>query len=298
MPATYTGYSDAVESHQPVEIQCPVDADAFGASAINSPLQQLANIVAYLQEHAALRGGLEAAVFEGLPGDTNAALQLPGVIVDQRKLEIEAGQKYLAKTRLYVQPSGGLEITTNACWDGTNWVRDQSWSSSRLLIGPDVIELATHPATGASPWADSAWVTKAQFATDDRIRFTGTTETPSGSNPESIVPITNELRAKNVCKAWGVIGLGATPSVKDGFNVDSVSLAGGLIRVVFASPMASPDYAIQITLNRITNAWASIMNRSATGFDIELYGSGGMVDTSGFSSADDIMFSVYGRQES
>jgi hypothetical protein len=78
------------------------------------------------------------------------------------------GGGYRADVRIYVteHPAGeptssrALEITTNAKWDGTNWVMDDASATnpSRLTASVTGIDFQRGPASG--PFAENAWVDK------------------------------------------------------------------------------------------------------------------------------------------
>jgi len=246
MSHDYNGNAAGISAHDAPVITAHDDADQFSAAVANAPLQQLADMLAFLQTNAALRGALETALFS-VAGDTTAVMQLGGAPSTRKlKLQLDGVETH---TRFYVLTSGALEITTNAAWSGSQWVRDQAGNASKLAIGFGSFAFYAYPAASASPFSDSAWQSKLQFPTDGRFAFTGTTTGAAGSNPPANTAMANTLVAKNMPKAWATItrdgGTGVI-TVNDGFNVAGVALVNSDldVEVTFAQAMGSANYAV------------------------------------------------------
>lgn len=176
-------------------------------------------------------------------------------------------------TRVYGTGSG-IDVTMNAVWDGgTNlWSNDATGDSLLFHFGGSTPGLTVRGRDGSGTWNDSqgdtGWneVSLDFFATfgesqlwlgnvsptipsrgelvmrDGRARFPNiTSDIVESSNPQFDTPITNELRAKNVIKAWLLFD-GTTGTILDGFNVASLAGGGSLWTVNFAAAFANTNY--------------------------------------------------------
>ena len=84
------------------------------------------------------------------------------------------------------------------------------------------------------------------------LKWVGVGTGATGGNPPIATAIANELRPKNIPKAWGVVeytGSGAIDStcLKDGFNISGISDATNVLQISLASAMASGNYAVVVT---------------------------------------------------
>lgn len=91
----------------------------------------------------------------GAAGDTNAALATT-VAPSTRKLlwEVQAGGAM--KVRFYAGLDGSWEVTCNARWDGTQWVRDTSGNNSSMLR-MDRFNFALNRKIPSGNFADGSW---------------------------------------------------------------------------------------------------------------------------------------------
>jgi len=192
--------------------------------------------------------------------------------------------------RVYVAEQGRgskpqLVITTNAYWDGSQWVRDSAGVSMRYQFDAGSFSVFTRLSSGASPWSDADWDdggtdsetlwTLGQFFGDSQYAVGNIADgflawSPAGAvaNPAANWAFlqANALHAKNVVKSWGYFTVvGGVPTLVEGHNVASLSVTvGGLLDVNFQVVMASGDYATVVTpyLGLYTDDW-TVVNKSA-----------------------------------
>ena len=69
-----------------------------------------------------------------------------------------------ARKREYVIGNGTSVTTINAEWDGTQWVKDYSGPSSKVVLVLDDIKLYTNSNT-TTPFSDTAWLNKEEIKT-------------------------------------------------------------------------------------------------------------------------------------
>ena len=293
MPSNYPGNAGNASAHGAPTIACPVDGDPRNAASVNTPLEYLADFVAYLQANAALKGAIETAVFNGQAGDQNGAMAMNGAI-STRKLLWTIGAGTL--TRFYALPDGTLEITVNCYWTGMDWTRDGGGEITgtrfRLATGGIYVE----HYIGAT-WADSAWVTNGNLGIDGWLKFFGTS---TNSNPAATVAQTNALVAKNTPKAFGKVSVdNGTPTLNDGFNC-SVAADTELL-VTFAAAMANADYTVIASMgdtdaNTLVRVHVLSASRLAGSFRIDLRnGSNSPFSIAGWTGQID--FIVFGQQD-
>lgn len=113
------------------------------------------------------------------------------------------------------------------------------------------------------------------------------------ANVTSTAAVSERLTPSNIPKAWASVSItNATPfvpSVSDGFNIASVARQdANTLRVTFATPFASANYAAVVTAN---TSGPRIIAKTTTTVDI---GIGGSMDS--FGAVLDIMLVVYGNQ--
>jgi hypothetical protein len=176
MPSGYTGNPLSVISvwGAPVTIADPVDSDAPSASSVSTPLDTLADFVAFIQAYGVYQGSLAGAGSNALgpawlPGngtdDTTDHLTFPVTMTAAGFHELAsipvAGGSYRA--RLLVRYDGSLLITMNAAWQGGTfaggtWKSDDAAVVSSLFLWntPGVLQFMTAPATG-SAFGNTAW---------------------------------------------------------------------------------------------------------------------------------------------
>lgn len=120
--------------------------------------------------------------------------------------------------------------------------------------------------TGTAPGGDFDGQGNGAAATDDAILSHQNIHL-SGSNPGATTGFTNRLTAKNICKAWGIFQTNGSGGVTllDGFNVASVSVSGGTIRVSMASGISSTNYSV-LSMANLFVAFPTIL--SATDFNM------------------------------
>lgn len=159
-------------------IPVPVDTDPPNASSVSTPLEYLADLIAYTQGNwlpisgGTMQGTIVLAASMGDPSqvDDENTNQIPGWV---SSVQAATGHKKLL-AQWAVGPSlaghvvygrlfsSGTQIeeTVNAGWnDGTGkWTYDvvgQSASRRRLNLGANILE----SYSGANTWADGAWAT-------------------------------------------------------------------------------------------------------------------------------------------
>jgi hypothetical protein len=267
MSEVYEGNATGIVARQPVEVTLPVDGvDPMNVESVNVALRQVANLLAYLQQSTALLDAINAGdlTLDGQIEAAGAEISGPAIFSDDvavsGKLKRTAAAtarsiiaEYAGDTgtvRAYLFPDGTVEITRNAAWDGTNWVRDLAGDATRIILGTSATTRQTYPAASASPFANTAWVTRLALGEQGYVRFRATTTDAGGANPPHAQAIANELRPKNIAKAWGTMRIdGGLVTIRDGFNVASAAIESGtMLTVDFASAMAA-EYAV------VANVW-------------------------------------------
>lgn len=91
----------------------------------------------------------------GAAGDTNGAMATTAAPTTRKLLwEIQAGGAM--KVRFYAGTDGGWEVTCNARWDGTQWVRDTSGNNSSMLR-MDRFNFTLFRKSPSGNFADGTW---------------------------------------------------------------------------------------------------------------------------------------------
>ena len=130
---------------------------------------------------------------------------------------------------------------------------------------------------------------------------TGTLATGNAdsTNPGATTGITNQLRAKNLVKAWAKIELnsGADPTLDDGFNVSSVTSTTAYVEVNIADNMNDTEYIVLQSLDTaasgtgFTNAMTTYTyNRTTGAFRIVYKDNTGVVDPRSVATAGTHLF--------
>jgi hypothetical protein len=152
-----------VTARQAVDVENPADGDALSAASNNAATQELADILKWLMNQAALIGGstnADVLRLEGLAGDTNPAAQMQ-TVPTARKLVLELASHATVKTRIYSElltatpdddfQFGGVTITTNARWTGTGWAADDlTFGMGHFHIGVNGVKV-NRRKTGTNP---------------------------------------------------------------------------------------------------------------------------------------------------
>jgi hypothetical protein len=270
MPSNYTGDPDDIDVSTPTTIACPVDADPANAASVNTPLQKLADLIAFVR---LVISGKSVVVEDdrdmtgGPRGDDPDLYPTheTRIAILRRKLlwEIAGGA---AKIRLYIQPTGWLEITYNAEWLGPQfvgadtWVRDNDGTNSmRFRIGA-VGNIEMH-FSNQEYWVESAWSLPALLL--------------SGRNPGYGEALVNTLSALAVPKAWGTIFFtGSEPQRLGGMNIAAPECpTNSLLRVNFAAPMANDHYAVTFGIDStVANdiCVPTVVARNAAYFEVDV----------------------------
>lgn len=117
---------------------------------------------------AQITGG--ALQLDGASGDTNAEL-VSSQVPSNRKLLWKISNSY-CNTYVYaplqdnISKIGGLEIVTNASWNGSQWVRDTATqAAAKLVVNRNGFYLYVYTGS-TSPFADNAWTGQAQIQSD------------------------------------------------------------------------------------------------------------------------------------
>ena len=219
-------------------------------------------------------------------------------------IEFQAGDGSNGFSRLYLTSTGNIEFVKNASWNGSAWARDINANATKMLFDGTQLKLFIQlAASTGSPWSDSWGAVHGytlDLATGTITSIDGiykTTGTLTISNPASTVALTNELRALNMCKAWGNVsstgGVG-TIVVNDGANIATATLNSGNIRITMASAMANTNYSV--TANIKNNVYYINPNIvSTTVFDLQVVNASGSQVTLATNN-ETVMFQVCGRQ--
>lgn len=210
-------------------------------------------------------------------GTFSAATQIPAAVLARHRqtagikksmvldFPIEATESPAADVfgyRIYRhKPNGAgidqLEIVANAKYDNTTdlWTGETTANRKSRIVWFDTAFGMQTRATGAGTFNDTSdWTDIFSWDFNNNIfdmfnfhvRWLNTTTASDGSNPASTVAVSNQLRAKNTPKCWGILstdGAGAVDA-DDGFNIASLTIVSGDIEVTMASAMVSTDYII------------------------------------------------------
>lgn len=313
-------------------------AERIGASAAGSLLTD--SVRGQLNELDTLWGKLNRVNawtntqnVNGPPGDTN-----PVFVTDfptARKLLWRFKNRTVFVdifTRIYNDAEfGGLVVTDNAFWDGTNWQGDDTTVPATLFrFDGDSQTFEIYANSTAVPWGAANWgLSGGQYARygtnsvflgnttvsgpasiictidaeNGKLRFSNSANAAvSDTNPPSTQGHFNELRAKNIVKAWGSVLVGAgypTPEVSNGFNIASCSYSGGTSSLVvnLQADMANTYYVVVATGYTATAHTVTWHNRAVGSFRISVFDAAGSkldLDTGG----EVITFMVIGEQDS
>lgn len=215
------------------------------------------------------------------------------------------------KLRTYLRTTDGTQapsiaVTTNAAWDGSQWIKDSTIEESfRLLYGfensvqgDSFVELGV-AAEGVSPFSDSA------FANDGRVQMgINVSGVPlfrlDGTNLGAGTPLSNTLYPDLMPKAWGYYettgGSAGTMAVDEGVNA-SASISGSDVLITFDNAMNSgTEYAVAATpVAGSLDDTVTTVNPFAVGsFTIERFQGGSAVDQDVTKSR--VTYIVLGRE--
>lgn len=172
-----------------------------------------------------------------------------------------------------------------------------TWTATQTFSGLAVTDVIAAKGLQVEDPAGQIGVVTAR-----RVAMLGTVVGTDGANPAAEVAISNELRAKNMPKAWGsVISNSPQPThVADGFNAASVAVDVGTnkVRVTFGTAMDNANYAVMLTSGTPPEAGAVPVfssPKNAGYFDVTWVKSGGGV-VSINSSTWQFDFVVFGKQ--
>lgn len=159
-----------------------------------------------------------------------------------------------------------LVMTMNAKWVAASqmWAADDiAASAGRFNLNFAGVTILRRDTT-AAPWADSGWG-GSQFilpaitgsgirglfeGVDAAFKVDSPTTGTGGSNPPAGTGVSNELRAKNIPKAWASFSIvGGVPTVNDGFNVTAALNGLTLLRISFPASFGNSSYAMVCHLN-------------------------------------------------
>ncbi len=250
MSSIYTGNGSGVTARGTVAITVPADGDAANAASVNTPLETEADVLDFLMKYSALTGSTrpnaDVIVANGQAGDDKACLQLVGAVTNHKLIApIGPGPVY---SRLYCGGSDGFEVTFNAYWDASalKWTADSAVSASILLMVDDAGVNVYGKNAAASPW--TTW-DREQVLSAAGLSWLTTGTGAADANPPADTAITNEIRAKNVPKAWisGEYYSDGFVAGTDGFNMNAPTKTGSptsKLHFELATPMANSYFAI------------------------------------------------------
>ncbi len=329
MPSNYSGNAARVAQGQAPVIACPVGTDAPNAASVNTPLQTLADFVAYLQQYAATSGtqqpNSETLVVNGDPAlGTYKTLPAGARICLWETIVTVVATKYAS--RIYRTATGALEFVHNCKWDGATakWKADLTNTQSsffKVVVSAGGGPALYSAANDANGWADSAWVVVVRLSggpgglaiTDGVLSMVGTSANADGSNPPATTAVANKVCAKNSCKAWGTLSLGYTGMrLDEGFNVASmtrVNLGKDFnnndiwgARITFAAPMQSASYSVSFAIRDTSRPdllhLPTLYAKTAGYFDFVLRQPGANYFDDVGSLAVGVDFQVFGCQDS
>jgi hypothetical protein len=102
LSTTYTGVPGNISALTPVTATIPADGDALSAASVNTPLQKLADYVAFLEQQA----GLTAFHFVGNPGNTASTTYYAWAGLSQGAVATAPTASAKGQTQLYVPFAG------------------------------------------------------------------------------------------------------------------------------------------------------------------------------------------------
>lgn len=212
---------------------------------------------------------------EGPAGDVFASLAMDITPAD-RKLILRSRMVTTAANvyfRIYSdRDRPGYVVTYNCFWDTVSslWGADDTTDAASLWRMDDLSARFYRKTTTSTAWTIDDWDGNSSLSyqqmtlgnttvsgpasivcsiqmENPRVQFLNTAAaTGSDSNPPETQGVINELRAKNIPKAWGCIRSGATPLALAGFNIADVDTTGNTCTVTWASGMDDDDYAVAI----------------------------------------------------
>lgn len=188
-----------------------------------------------------------------------------GLTVTAGGLTVTAGGATITAGNLAVDAGAATisgAITTNA---GTNALVLKPGSADHVYMSFNARTATPTTRSGYVGYGGAAdtFLTIANEVTGGIIKMTGGTSSTatdptnvleltngnlklSGTAPNKDEALANTLTPANICKAWGTVSVdsGGTATLAAGFNITSVSDAGGSLTVTFAQDFASANYAV------------------------------------------------------
>ncbi len=332
MPSNYTGDPSTTVPHETVVIACPVGTDAPNAASVNTPMQKLANLVAFLMKYAPAMGtGAEndqnlellADLVVGGKATINSALEVTGEAaisnyvksgapvsaLEQKLVNWWPGYGGTSAVRRYTSGADANSLLSiNAAVEEGNWTRDDATKSALLLYHfNNKFEIRVWRVGDATPFS------RAIRFEDSGISFIGTAVGTGEANPLPGDAVKNKLVVKSIPKSHGLLQFrgSTTPkeyTVLDGVNVESLGVgtyAVGIkaFRVTFAEAMADALYQAFVQVHTAYGAVANIVARQPGYFEFQVRSfnaDGSRSDEPSDSSSIDftIDFEVKGRQDS
>lgn len=253
------------------------------AGFLNFLFKEIVGWLGYLRDFETFAHTFSAlATFNGAAGDDVAAIASAPSTITTRKLIFEmGGGTSTRRVRFYrVSTTGNWEVTLNAYWRASDskWVADFNVigfrADSAKLVWSDTGLAIYRPATsvGSAVWNEADWE-KLTFGPDNGIwSVISPTTGAGGSNPASTEAVANQLRAKNIPKAWATILISSgTASVEEGFNIAGASQSAGTLTVTFpaSAGMQNANYSAVVTsLGALTIPKWGVYARRVDGLDI------------------------------
>jgi hypothetical protein len=171
MGATYNGNAGGFSHGSGFTITEPVDADPQAAGTYNVAYEKISDAIEWFRQHAGILDLVNAwtasntfssdLIVNGAAGDTNAAL-LTTATPSTRKC-LWRTQGATLSTGLYLTAAGGIELTSNAIWNGTNWTGLNGSRALKAVLTGSVVTFYSYNVA-ATPYADGNFV--AQFSAD------------------------------------------------------------------------------------------------------------------------------------
>lgn len=195
---------------------------------------------------------------------------------------------------------GGLDamwLTSNAGWSNQTsvWSHDNTGNRSAALVMDDTFFYMRVRASGVSTWADNEWsepfrwdtINGTQTMSDSKFSFVNTTTGSLGANPPSGTAVQNQLRAKNVVKAWGTVSNtsgSVTINNQGGFNTTVTgSHTSTDISVTFAQAFNFAPCVVA-TMQDLTQAFVCVTAVTTSGFSVRFtLHDGTILDPTGFT---------------
>lgn len=264
----YLAVSGLTPAPDTVEIWRPTNTGSGGVGLIGSQAYTGA-------------GSFNDTALTATPGTTPIIQRARTLLIESRSTDQNVAVRLYSSQWQFLDSSNtphytkSLEITSNAFWNGSAWSADStSCKATRYIIDNEGMSWESR-ATVTGTWADFAFAEDGQIEIDvhnSRVKF----DTPSGYTYPAANDTSsrNTVGPKNIIQCWGTAQTDGAGNVTllDGHNVGSLGvLTTSTIPVVFATPMTTATYAVNVTENDTQSIRWGVLNKTINGFDIHTF---------------------------